>query len=247
MSIFQTYLDAFAVSSMEDVMSSTITDYDVERIRKAIFTGQKTEAMRLYREATGAGASEAQEFIEALEAELHGVAADKFARSPQAQAGAPLGFGIGFILMGAMWVLMAIQDSWPQWTGTWGLPLTYGKVVQIAPNPANEGDLLVVDYEVGGKVFRTRHKVHLSPGPYSAGDVVGVRYRPDQPGRGVVDTFWESWGLLMVLGSFGSVFALIGVGMLWHRARAASKLDSGEGENTLAAPSGAAPASHFDH
>jgi ribosomal protein L7/L12 len=52
------------------VPAGKMSDATVDAIQEAIFSGQKIRAIKLYREASGAGLKEAKDFIEALEAEL---------------------------------------------------------------------------------------------------------------------------------------------------------------------------------
>lgn len=51
-------------------MSSDLPNEIIDAVRQALFRGNKIEAIKLYREATGLGLTESKEFIDALEAEL---------------------------------------------------------------------------------------------------------------------------------------------------------------------------------
>jgi hypothetical protein len=46
------------------------------------------------------------------------------------------------------------------------------------------------------------------------GDSVTVRYRLDQPHVAEVDAFLPLWGLTLLFGALGGVFALVGAGIL---------------------------------
>jgi hypothetical protein len=59
-------------------MSSPIADPELSLIKDALFQGQKIEAIKRYRKATGAGLAEAKEAVEKLEQELRTSAPDKF-------------------------------------------------------------------------------------------------------------------------------------------------------------------------
>jgi Protein of unknown function (DUF3592) len=204
-------------------MSHPIPADGGDNIRAAILAGRKIEAIDLYRRRTGVGAEEAREYVEAVERELRGTAPDQFAACRAVRGRLIRGFAVGFVLFGAMWVAIGIHESWPQWSRTSGLPRTEGTVAEFGRGAGDEADVMVVEYQVGDQSFRVRHKVVLSPGPYSAGQNVGVRYPPDRPQAGVVDTLWETWSLLLVLGGFGLVPAAIGVGVLWLQARSDRK------------------------
>ena len=60
-------------------MSREFSEESRESIRQAIFAGQKIEAIKRYREATGQGLKESKEFVEALEAELRTAVPEQFA------------------------------------------------------------------------------------------------------------------------------------------------------------------------
>jgi hypothetical protein len=49
-------------------------------IKEAIFKGRKIEAIKLYRDATGAGLKEAKDAVEKLEGELKAASPDKFSK-----------------------------------------------------------------------------------------------------------------------------------------------------------------------
>jgi Protein of unknown function (DUF3592) len=48
----------------------------------------------------------------------------------------------------------------------------------------------------------------------SIGDSVTVRYRLDQPHVAEIDAFMPLWGLSLVFGALGTVFLLVGAGIL---------------------------------
>lgn len=204
-------------------MANLISADDGERIRAAVLAGRKIEAIQLYRERAGAGLEEAEEYVGALERELRGTAPEEFAACRAVRRWVIGGFAVYFVLFGVGFVAFGVHESWPQWSRTSGLPRTEGTITKLIQGPGDEADVLVVDYHVEDQAFRTRHKVVLSPGPYSVGQTVGVRYPPDRPQAGVVDTFWENWSLLTALGGFGLVTAAVGVVALWLLARSAAQ------------------------
>jgi hypothetical protein len=58
-----------------------LTDQQRQAIEAAIFAGKKIEAIKLYREASGAGLAEAKQAVEAMEASLRQQHPDKFTAS----------------------------------------------------------------------------------------------------------------------------------------------------------------------
>jgi Protein of unknown function (DUF2500)/Ribosomal protein L7/L12 C-terminal domain len=59
--------------------SASIPEKPFARIKAALSRGQKIEAIRLYRECTGAGLAEAKAAVEQLDSELRAAEPDKFA------------------------------------------------------------------------------------------------------------------------------------------------------------------------
>lgn len=76
-------------------MSQSLTPEQMESIREAIFSGQKIEAIKQYRDATRTGLAESKEFIEQLTDEMRRVAPERFA--PQ-QSGAGCLTAAGLLL-----------------------------------------------------------------------------------------------------------------------------------------------------
>jgi len=58
-----------------------LNDQQRQAIEAAIFAGNKIEAIKLYREATGVGLAEAKEAVEALETSLRQKSPEKFTAS----------------------------------------------------------------------------------------------------------------------------------------------------------------------
>lgn len=65
-------------------MSDPDPEIQANRLKEAIFTGQKIQAIKLYREQTGKGLAEAKSAVEKLEAELRASSPDQFTKSAKA-------------------------------------------------------------------------------------------------------------------------------------------------------------------
>ncbi len=63
-------------------MSRSLSNENLDRIRAAIFAGEKISAIKLYRQATGEGLLEAKQFVERIEAELRQTEPEKFTAPP---------------------------------------------------------------------------------------------------------------------------------------------------------------------
>ncbi len=64
-------------------MANSLPAGDLERIRNALVAGRKIEAIKLYRECTGAGLREAKNYVETLEEELRRNEPWQFPPTPQ--------------------------------------------------------------------------------------------------------------------------------------------------------------------
>jgi hypothetical protein len=67
--------------------------------------------------------------------------------------------------------------------------------------------------------FVNRHS--SNPPGYSKGEQVQVLYAPDNPGDAIIDDFWGRWGIVAILGFTGSIFSLVGGGLLFWFIRKA--------------------------
>lgn len=111
-----------------------------------------------------------------------------------------------------------------------------GTVIELARSRNSDGD---VTYRPIVEFFdsnRTRHEftgqVGSSPPSYSVGEKVEVIYPPGEPGRAIIDSFFDRFFLPMMFGGIGSVFALVGGGLLLAHFRR-KKIIAGLRQNGL--------------
>lgn len=86
-------------------MNSPTPEPKIESIKRALFAGQKIEAIKIYREQTNAGLKEAKDAIEKLEAELRASSPEKFSAAP-AKAGC-----VGALLV-AVLLILVVSVAW---------------------------------------------------------------------------------------------------------------------------------------
>lgn len=67
-------------------MSTSLSDVQINAISDALRGGNKIEAIKLYREATGLGLKESKDAVEALEVDLRGKFPDQFPPTGSASA-----------------------------------------------------------------------------------------------------------------------------------------------------------------
>lgn len=78
-----------------------LTDQDRDAIIACLYAGQKIQAIKQYRTATGQGLKESKDFIEALETRLREETPDRF------QMGQPAGCGAGVVLIVMLSAILA--------------------------------------------------------------------------------------------------------------------------------------------
>jgi hypothetical protein len=79
-----------------------------DEIQAALFRGNKIEAIKLHRGATGKGLKEAKDFVEALEAELRRISPEKFT-GPSGGCGSAV---LAFLAMGGVGIGYLFAPCW---------------------------------------------------------------------------------------------------------------------------------------
>jgi len=75
-----------------------------------------------------------------------------------------------------------------------------------------------------GQVHSFRSDTGTNPASYDEGERVEVRYDPKQPSQAKLTGFWSLWGLSAIFGGLGSIFTLIGLGVLWSGIRTKQRI-----------------------
>jgi len=78
---------------------ANLNDHDRQAIEKAVFTGRKIEAIKLYRKATGEGLAEAKRAVEDMEVDLRRSSPEKFIAGADKK-------GCAGVLVCAVWVVI---------------------------------------------------------------------------------------------------------------------------------------------
>jgi hypothetical protein len=95
-----------------------------------------------------------------------------------------------------------------------------GKQSKVANNPNRPSLAPQVEYVVDGQTYRIRGTVSSTIPGYSHGDRVTVRYPPDRPAEGTIDSFAETWLAPLLVVGVSLLFTLVGVGLTVARRRA---------------------------
>ena len=98
-----------------------------------------------------------------------------------------------------------------------------GEVVDIVSSRSSDDDTtykpMVEFRDAAGARHIFTATVGSNPPQYSRGEAVEVIYAPDAPDEAMIDGFLERYLLPLILGGLGSVFAAIGLGILFVRLR----------------------------
>ena len=86
-------------------MATRPTYQQIQEIENALASGNKIEAIKIYRDVTGRGLKESKEFIETLIPELQEREPEKYAKLSQG-SGCALAF-VGFTTVALIWIVQA--------------------------------------------------------------------------------------------------------------------------------------------
>lgn len=125
-------------------------------------------------------------------------------------------FGFVFTLIGIALLIAAARQFGNRRTFLRESARTSGVVVALAEN--REGGEISYFPEVefktsAGRVVRFQSGMGSSH-PQQVGDIVFVRYRPEQPLRAEIDSFMSLWGTTLVFAVLGTAFEFVGIGIL---------------------------------
>jgi hypothetical protein len=98
----------------------------------------------------------------------------------------------------------------------------HGQVIRLQASLDSKGTSYypVVEYMThDGKMATFTSRVGSSPPSFRVGEEVGVIYDPDHPEDAYIRTFWQFWGLSVLMLGLGVVFAGISTGIILSRAR----------------------------
>jgi len=105
-------------------------------------------------------------------------------------------------------------------TGAISVP---GTVVDLEPTQGRRGGTLYKPVfkftDRNDRVHRITSSLASSPPSFRRGEVVTVRYRPENPNDAHLDSFMESWFLPLILGGPGTVFTGIAAGFVVYAVR----------------------------
>lgn len=92
-----------------------------------------------------------------------------------------------------------------------------GTVISLAESRSKGRTLYkpVVEYSYNNQSFQIKGSVASRPPAYEIGENVNILLKTDTPNEAIIDSFFEKWFLAILFAALGTVFTLIGVGMLF--------------------------------
>lgn len=78
----------------------------------------------------------------------------------------------------------------------------------VVSNPSKP----IMEYEVAGELYTYEATVSSTPPSYYVGEEVNIYVNPDNPNQILIDTFTDRWLVVVILGSMGLIFFLVGLG-----------------------------------
>jgi hypothetical protein len=99
-----------------------------------------------------------------------------------------------------------------------------GSVIEMIGSRDSDGDYtykpVVEFHDAEGQRHVFSSTVSSSPPQYSTGEAVTVIYAPGSPDRAIIDSFVDRYLMPLIFGGLGTLFAIIGFGILFARLRA---------------------------
>lgn len=196
-------------------MSAPVPPETLADIENALVLGRKIDAIKLYRQCSGAGLTEAKEAVERVEAELRATSPERFAAGPRGGV-ARRGHWCGwvFLALGALHVLTGLGMGLDYLSLSFRSARVEGTVVEMrVSGPDGSAYEPVVEYHVGNSKYRCTG-TGSGFSPFAVGEKVWVLYKTSQPEAARIDSFFERWLMPLIIGGIGAVFAAGGVSIV---------------------------------
>ena len=104
--------------------------------------------------------------------------------------------------------------------------VTQGTVTALVPSGSHNDSFApgVTFVTPTGETIKFVSPSSSNPPSFHIGEKVDVLYVPSSPQQAQIKSFFSMWGGELIMGGLGTVFALVGVGMLLRTARNAKKV-----------------------
>lgn len=135
--------------------------------------------------------------------------------------------GFGLLIVGLGFLGLGGWNGYHTWDRVSSESTVTGKVISLRlgsethttkrqPNGTRVKKAYVpeVEYEVDGVKHRILGSISSNPPSYTVGDQVSVRFPPDHPDQGHLNTFFENWILTLIFSTVGFFASVIGYGIV---------------------------------
>jgi hypothetical protein len=202
-----------------------MTPEQKKRATELIEMGDKLEAVRYFQQTLNITADQALTLAEKLEEELGIALFEKSVEKKEiSTSGVNVGklvgsifMGVGIIMLSVIAYLIVSNNKFEQ-----RAVRTKGKVIDYKNYQSsndNGGSTTmytpVFEYEFNGQSYQHTSSTSSSSPEYEIGEEVEVLVDPKRPAEILINTFWEKWFVVVLLGFMGTIFT--GVGFLVFR------------------------------
>jgi len=188
-----------------------------EHIKKLLRKGDELEAVRYLQNQIGLSAEEALKLTEQL---------DKTVEEdiPVKKKNKKVKYIVGgvFMFFGIIMLGVSIYIFYSNYKFANKAILVVGKVVDFSASYSTDDDgnrtLMysgIFEYQYGEESFTHQSAVASSSKDYGLGEEVEILIDPQFPNKALVNTFWERWFAVILLGFLGTVFT--GAGFMAYR------------------------------
>ena len=210
-----------------------LSEEQKNKARELIEFGDKLEAVRYLQHQLSITADQALKLAEKLEEDLNneGIAEseklDEKLNELKKEFGAKKQLNVGrlvgsiFMVVGSIMLAVAAYVTYAnnQFSKR-AIPVS-GEVISYSSYESNDDDggtttmfTPTFSYTYNGKNYTHASNVSSSGQDYQIGEKVDVLVDPDDPTEVLIDSFWEKWLIVVILGFLGIMFA--GMGYMVH-------------------------------
>jgi len=179
-----------------------LSEETTNKLKVLIYEDKKDEAEAVIMNEVGLSKTEANLYIERLQATIRGPA--KETNKPKSsKTAAYMIMGVGFLMWGlAVFFFMKKQQ---QLDNSY---LASGVVIDFV---INEGFAPVISYEIGGAPYEFISSIYSTPPAFDLNETVEIYVDKADPNNIIINSFANKWLIVTIFASFGLVFDLIGL------------------------------------
>lgn len=118
-----------------------------------------------------------------------------------------------FLFFGLVMLSVSCYIFYSNYTFSQKAVAVEGKVIDFTTSYSTDDDgnstlmySAVFEYEYNGKMYEHESDVSSSSQDYDDGEIVEILIDPDSPRKALVNTFWERWFAIILLGFMGTAF-----------------------------------------